>query len=124
MALKIRFVVVGMWNTLFSFAMFAGLLYWLGDSNYREVFIASAIVSVLQSYITQKVFVWRSKEATKVELPRFILVYLISGSLNYLLLQVLVEVFDSSPLLGQLTISAGIVLISFVIHKRWTFAST
>lgn len=124
MDLKVRFVMVGMWNTFFSFVMFAGLLYGLGDTHYREVFIASAIISVLQSYVTQKVFVWKSKEATRVELPKFILVYLISGSLNYLLLQILVEIFDASPILGQLAITAGIVLISFVIHKRWTFTST
>ncbi|MBO7257406.1 MAG: GtrA family protein, partial [Alphaproteobacteria bacterium] len=57
---KIRFLLVGGYNTVFSYLLFAGLL-WVFNGQYEQLALAlSFALSSINSFWTQKIYVFGS----------------------------------------------------------------
>jgi putative flippase GtrA len=116
-----RFVIVGIWNTIFGYLMFVLFALAFADRWHHQVILAvSFAVSVAQAYATQRYLVFKSTNAIAREFPRFVTVNLSVLALNALLLEVLVRL--AVPLLlAQLIAIFACTVVSFVAHQFWSF---
>lgn len=121
-AVKTRFLVIGVWNTLFGLVAF-----YLADATIGRMvgYVASVslmfAVAVPQAHLSQRVLVWRSHAPYMPELLRFSWVFIVAYVVNVSLLAFCVEVLDAATLQAQIILSCLIALSTFVIHRTWTF---
>jgi putative flippase GtrA len=122
---KINYLLVGGWNTVFGYFVFAGLYFLLHqDLHYMVLFIISNIISITNAYIGYKVFVFKTKGNYLKEYLRFYVVYGAAMALNLVLLPLAVELFRLSPVIAQGGLVFVNVLFSYVGHKRYSFGSS
>ena len=103
---KVRFVLVGIWNVLFAYLVFYGFLN-LFSSFIPTMYIAymlaiflSNIVAIINSFILHKYITFKSRRKGVpiiIEFFKFVLTYLITFCLSMFLLPFLVEVFHIPP---------------------------
>jgi len=135
----LRFLVVGVWNTAFSYMLFAfmrwafgpsiqGLsnselpsLAWLGEHWYLVVQWAAWALSVPQSATSLKLLVFHSKGHWGHEIARSYLVYLPLQLLSTGLLWFFVTIAGFHPLLGQLLVAGIVAALSYLGNKHFTF---
>lgn len=118
----VRFVLVGGFNTVFGFGLFAVLQLTLGERvHYLVLVVVSTVVSVLEAYVVQRWLVWRVRGRWWRELVRFSSVYAGGLGANLLLLPLLVEVVGLPVLLGQGIATAVNALGTFAVHRSFTF---
>lgn len=79
------------------------------------------IVAVTQSFITQRIFVFRSRGNSLAEYLRFHAAHLVTLGIGLTLLSAVVEIFGISPLLAQAITTVITVLISYFVHQHFTF---
>lgn len=119
---KIEFLIIGVWNTIFGYSIFIFLYYLLHEKwNYLIILVFSNIISITNSYLCYKYFVFRTKGNYCSEYLRFYLVYGASFLANMLLMPFFVEFIGMKPVPAQ-----GIILIITVIagyfgHKHFSF---
>ncbi len=127
---KIRFLLVGAWNTLFGYGIF-----WLLDdlfserassrrAAYMSAMILSNIIAVLNSFICHKAFTFRSKVrggAMFLELVRFSATYVLTFILSLFLLPLFVEVGGFSPKGGGAMVLLSCTVVSYLGHSRFSF---
>lgn len=136
---KLRFLVVGVWNTAFSYGVFVVLLYALGpvlrplaasDSVavrqlgthwYLAAQWASWVVAVPQSTLALKHLVFRSAEPALPEIGRAYFVYLPMQAVSTVLLWFFVTMLGLHPLPGQLLTIGISAVMSYLGHKHFTF---
>lgn len=136
---KLRFLIVGAWNTLFSYVLFAVLLYtlgpvlkglsdssspvlaWVGAHWYLAVQWLSWLIAVPQSTLTMKFFVFRSRGHMGHEIWRSFFVYLPMQALSSVSLWLLVSFVGLHPLTGQLLTVGLSAVMSYLGHKYFTF---
>jgi putative flippase GtrA len=119
----LRYVVVGLWNTIFGFLAFTVLLAALGDRLYLLALVIAQAAAVVQAHWTQRRFVWRSSAPYLAELVRFSTIYLAVLIANVALLYAAVEWVGTPPLVTQYVIGGGLVLTSYFAQRRWAFAA-
>jgi putative flippase GtrA len=121
---QVRYVVIGLWNTLFGIGTFFFLWRITNESNYRLVLFLSFCLSNFQSHFTQRFFVWKSKNRYIPELRRFFVSAIGFFILNLLLLTFLVEVFKHPPFEVQVFLTFAIVVLSYFFQKYAVFKQT
>jgi len=121
---------VGIWNTVFGYAVFVGLDFFFAqffEKRYAAYMLAAVlanILAILNAYIFHKFVTFRSPIRGLAIIPeflRFFSMYLFSFFLGILLLPVFVELFHLDP-----KISAGLLIpittiISYLGHSRFSF---
>lgn len=119
---KVRYLIVGIWNTLFSFAFFWILLFLLETRiGYLVVLTIAYPVTVIHAHFMQRRFVWLSNSAYRPELLRFVTMYVVLYVANLVLLYLAVDIQSLDPFWSQVTISLILIILSFLMNKRWTF---
>ncbi len=130
---KLLFLVVGGVNTVFSFLLFAAFL-WLGDrivpgirTNWLAVdavLVVTWVFSVLFSFATFKLFVFRTRGTDWVrEWLRAYVVYAPSLAMNLGVLSALVGLLHVPPLVGQAIWAVFMAVYSYFGHKWFTFGA-
>jgi len=118
----VRFGLVGVVNTAFSFTVFAGLQATLGHVvHYLLVLVVSHVIGVLEAYVLQRWLVFRVSGHWWRDLARFWSVYLVSLGVNLVLLPVLVELLHVAILPAQAIVMALQAFGTYVAHKMFTF---
>jgi putative flippase GtrA len=112
----LRFIVVGLFNTAFGYAVFAALLY-LGLSSSVALLLAT-IVGVIFNFFTTGRIVFNSRERRL--LPRFVFAYVVTFSANLVMLKTL-ESYAVPPLGAQALCLPPTVLLSFYILRKFVF---
>jgi putative flippase GtrA len=136
---KLRYLVVGVVNTIVGYLMFVGLLaslgVWLqtvaGSSNpalsylgryyYLVVQWVSWVFMVPWSTTTMKHFAFRSKGNGLHEIGKAYFVYLPAQGVSSVLLWLTVKVMHLSPAVGQIAAIAFATVFSYLGHKYFTF---
>ncbi len=136
---KFRFLVVGAWNTLFSYVLFAVLLFllapllqplansgnalvaWIGEHYYLVVQWLAWVVAVPQSTLALKYLAFRSKGHWLGEVGRSFFVYLPLQAFSSVTLWLFSGVIGMPPLLGQLLTVGISAVLSYLGHKNFTF---
>jgi putative flippase GtrA len=118
---KLRFLLVGGWNTLFSILLFSGLFLIL--KNYKFSIIISHFISVFQSFIAFRYFVFHSSKNGNFwhQYLKVNIIYLIYFALNFALLYVFVELLKIYPIASQIFITCILIIFSYLGNKHFTF---
>lgn len=119
---KVRYLLVGGWNTAFGYLVFVVLYRLLGAAvNYIALLTFSYIISITNAYLCYKFLVFRTKGNYFKEYFRFYLVYGAAYLLNLALLPVFVELLRMNPVISQGVIVVLTVVISYIAHKNFSF---
>ena len=112
----VRFILVGVLNTVFGYLVFAGLT----RLGWRDVFAvpAATVAGVAFNFMTYGKLVFQSLEARS--LPRFLLGYLGLYACNVGGLRVLARVgLDAYK--AQAVLVIPLAMLSYVYNDRWVF---
>jgi putative flippase GtrA len=128
--IKIRFLLVGVWNTIFGYLVFVGLDYLFNlffsprYVAYMSAAVLANILAILNAYIFHKFVTFRSPIrglAIIPEFARFFSMYLFSFFLGLVLLPVFVEFFHLDPKIAGALLIPITVIISYLGHSRFSF---
>ncbi len=128
--LKARFVLVGIWNTVFGY-----LVFYLLDSlfmliftpryiSYMSAMILGYVISIINAYIFHKYITFKSSVKGRgivAEFLRFFMTYSFALVLSLLLLPFLVEVFHIEPKISGAVVILVCTLTSYIGHSRFSF---
>ncbi len=127
---KIRFVLVGVWNTIFGYLVFIAFDY-LFERYFSPRYIAymsaavmSNILAIINAYIFHKYITFQSPVRGKgiiIEFARFFSTYLFSMILGLILLPVSVEVLGIAPRISAALLIPVTTIISYIGHSRFSF---
>jgi putative flippase GtrA len=121
----LRFLVVGVFNTGFGYALIFAFMYLAGLSPELSNFLGYAI-AILVSYLLNKYYTFaggklRAPTSGRSELLRFLLVFAIAYAANYLCLLLLIYQFDVHPALSQILAGVVYVCLSYVLNAFFVF---
>jgi putative flippase GtrA len=121
---QVRYLVVGVWNTLFGLAVFAALWRLLdGVIGYGLVLLVCQVIATVQAHWAQRRFVWLSDGKFWPELGRFSMVYVAAYFANLGLLALCVEVLEWPVLPSQVGVTMLMVVLTYGVNRAWTFRS-
>ena len=119
---QLLYFVVGGWNTVFGYAIWAVLQFLLGEHlHYLVIVLISWPIAVLNAYVGYRYVVFRSHGPILRELPRFSIVYVASLLANLMLLPVALAVLPFSIYVVQALFMAGVIVASYLAHKYYSF---
>jgi putative flippase GtrA len=129
---KLRYLIVGVCNTAFSYALFAVLIKYLAppieaatgfDPKTVAVIVqwTGWVFAVVVSTTTMKYFAFRSKGHLGKQIFRAYFVYLPAQGLSTLILWGSMKYLGLSALIGQLFAVFVTTIISYLGHKYFTF---
>ena len=128
-----RYLLVGLWNTLFgygTFALFTAVLNPFVPHSYIWASLLSSLLNITVAYLGYKWFVFKTKGNYLREWLRCVAVY--SGGILFglITLPVLVLVirrnthfFTEAPYIAGAVLTAVVVIYSFLGHKKFSFRS-
>ncbi len=119
---KIRYLIIGGWNTVFGYGVFVALYFWFADSiHYLVILSISYILSITNAYIGYKLLVFRTKGNILREYLRFYVVYGASFLFNLATLPLFVEILNLNMYAAQAIVTMITILGSYVMHKNFSF---
>lgn len=121
---KIRYLIAGGWNTLFGYSSGIALYYTL-STHMHIVLIAilSNIIAITMSFVTYKLFVFRTHGNWIGEYFRSYIVYGGMAVLGIGLLWAMVDGLSIPFWLAQGLVIVVTVFVSYFSHSRFTFRS-
>ena len=122
--IKFRYLVVGVWNTIFGIGVFYLLLKFLIGVDYRLILFISFVVANLQSHFTQRALVWRSKERYLPEVIRFFVGAVGIFVINLSLLTFLVEILGYETFESQVVLTLFLTIANYFFQKHAVFKIT
>ncbi|MCS5722009.1 GtrA family protein [Herbiconiux sp. CPCC 203407] len=129
---RVAFLLVGGFNTAFGFVLFVAFDLTVGrwlDTTVNETIgslgtlFCAHVIGVLIAFVLYRRFVFVVHGHVLRDLARFWSVYLVSISINAVVLPVLVNI-GWNRILAQLSILVVTVAISYFGHKRFSFRRT
>lgn len=119
---KIRYLIIGGWNTVFGYGVFAALYFWLeGLIHYLIILSISYVLSITNAYIGYKLFVFRTRGNILREYLRFYVVYGAAFLVNLATLPLFVEILKLNMYVAQAIVTIITILGSYVLHKNFSF---
>lgn len=119
---KIRFLAVGVFNTVFGYLVFLALYLAFGARcHYLILSSVAHILSVLVAFCGQRTLVFRSAQPWPREFIRYNISLLFSFLTGLLSLYVLVEFAGLTPSVGQAITVVVTVVISYLAHRHFSF---
>lgn len=119
----IRFLLVGLSNTILSYAVFRVSLSLLPDfggaAAVAQGFSYSA--GLFWSYFWNRVWSFRSSEVMFGEFSKFVVLQLSLLVLSAAAISVLVDIFGLAPTISWVSVMFFITLINFAVLKYWVF---
>jgi len=118
----LRYLIIGGWNTVFGLVFFTFLYLVLGHTlGYVAVLTIAQVVAVIQSHLTQRLFVWRSHAPYLGELARFSVVYVGVYVANLLLLVLSTDGLGLPVLPSQWVIGGALIVPTYFVQRNWAF---
>ncbi len=117
---RVRFAVVGVFNSLFGLLMFFSIGILLPTTAIANLLLAY-IPSTLIGFLTQKYLVWQTNATASREIPKFLILTSGQAALNVFLLWLAVYVFGYDMFISQTFITGVSVVIAYVLSRNWVF---
>ena len=120
---KFRFLLVGGFNTGFSFLIFSTLTLALKaiPQGYMIALVVSQIVSNFVAFYLHRKVTFRVQGQVVKDFVRFTMINLVSYVINLVVLPLLVNFGHMNPIAAQFLILIVTTMISFVGHKFFSF---
>lgn len=119
---KLRYLLVGGWNTFFGYLTGVGLFLMLG--NYFHIVLIAIIsnaIPITMSFFTYKILVFKTRGQWISEYLKCYLVYGVNALLGIFLLWLFVDHLSINIWLAQGAIIIMTAIFSYLLHKRFTF---
>jgi len=119
----IRFLVVGGFNTVVGLATYPILYFLLNNKGvgYLQLLVLSYLITMTVAFVNLKKIVFKTKGGLDAEIASFLIFHLLVIGINFIILPVMVEIFDVNPAYGQFVFSLGIMISSYFWHDKITF---
>jgi putative flippase GtrA len=117
----LRYLLVGGWNTVFGYGLFAGLHLAFPGVHYLIILVISTVIAVLQAFVLYRIWVFEVRGQWLRDLARFSTVYVGGFLANLAILPLLVEVAGLPILLAQAIVLGGTIVASFFAHRSFSF---
>lgn len=120
---SVRFVAVGLVNTVVGFVLYGLLLLLFADVRFGYLLSLglSWAVSITIAFFLYRRFVFVVRGNLVVDYLRFVTVYLVNIAINAVGLAALVEILSVAPLLAQLIMLIITTGLSYVGHRWFSF---
>ena len=119
---KLLFLIVGSYNTIFGYLLFCLLQIFLQNHfHYLIILSISHFISVVNSFISFKIFVFRTTGNWLFEYLKVNLVYLFYLLNNFWFLWLLVDIFNCNKFLSQLACIIVLTIITYFLHKNFVY---
>jgi len=116
----IKYFTVGVFNTVFGYFIIFGCMYLLSLSP--EVSnVVGYLTGLTVSYVLNRNYTFESKQKPSQEIWRFIAVFIVAYTLNFLVLILLIHQLNFHEGLSQLVAGVFYVVSSFVMNKYYAF---
>ncbi len=122
--IQFRYLIVGLWNTIFGIGVFYLLLKSFIGPDYRLILFISFVLANLQSHLTQRTLVWRSEERYFAELTRFIAGAIGIFIINLLLLTFLVDFLSYATFESQVFLTLLLTILNYFFQKHAVFKAS
>jgi putative flippase GtrA len=126
-----RYLLVGVWNTLFGYSTFAALVFILDPvlaHGYVLANVLSGLVNITVAFLGYKWFVFKTKGNYLREWARAVAVYSTGIAVGTICLPAVVQTLRygaglgrSAPYIAGALLTGVGVILSFFGHKRFTF---
>lgn len=119
---KLLFLIVGGYNTAVGYFLFCVLQIFLQKYlHYLTILSISHFISVANSFVSFKIFVFKTKSNWLYEYLKINLVYLLYLLNNFWLLWLLVDIFHCNKFLAQLLCIIILTIMIFFLHKNFVY---
>ena len=117
-----RFLITGVWNTVFGILAYTLLYEWLKDNvNYLVLLVPANILAITNAFICHKLFVFKTRGNILQEYFRFYVVYGGTAILGFVLMFILVDGFGLSPIIAQFFCIPIAIALSYFSHRNYSF---
>lgn len=117
---KLRFLLVGGFNTVFSYGLFVLMVAAIGIP-YKIAIAVGYVISTNVSIFTMRYYVFRSKGSLKKEYAKAWGVYLTTMLINYAAMYAMVDLGAVNELLAQGIYTVLITVFTYLMHKYFSF---
>ncbi|MFV0627473.1 MAG: GtrA family protein [Alphaproteobacteria bacterium] len=118
---KVRFILVGGFNTLFAFLLFSLFILCI-HVDYRLSLLIQYVIATNVSIFTMGYYVFKNKSFSLNEYLRAWSVYIFMFVFNYLGLYFLVEICLLTPIKSQVIYTVISTILLYFLHKKFTFS--
>jgi putative flippase GtrA len=127
---KVRFILVGIWNTIFSYLVFVALDYLFNlflSPRYIAYMLAavlSNVIAVTNAYFFHKHLTFKTKTKGRAafrEYLRFYMTYIFTSILSLILLPIFVEFLKLDPKIAVAIIMLLLTVVSYISHNLFSF---
>jgi putative flippase GtrA len=119
---RLRFIMIGAYNTAFGYATFAVLFLIAGNHiNYLLILVAAHFLSVGNAFLGHRHVTFRSSSHWPAEFVRFNVSYLGTLAFSLVALRILVGGLKYNPLVAAAVVTVSTVLLSYTLHQRFSF---
>ena len=116
-----RYLLVGIWNSVFGVGIFLILSQSFPKLSDSLVLLIAYVVSIVQAHFMQRKFVWSSKERYFQVLVRFSGAYISQFVANLVLLQIFVRFVGLNRSVSQVIIVLILTVVMFFVNKNGVF---
>ncbi len=118
---KIRFLLVGGFNTVVSYLMFVGFIYVLGQDKYQLSLGLSWLLSSIISFSTQKIFVFETRGHWMSEYVKCLCSWSIGYVINAGALELSISVLALNVYIGQAAAIILTTIVTYLLFKYFAF---
>lgn len=118
----IRYLIVGAYNTVFGYLSFVIIFFVFGDYiHYSIITVANHFISLANSFVTQRKFVFRSRNSWQKEFIRFQLAYVGMLPIGLALLWLFHDLVGLEILVAQAVALIFMIIATFIANRYFTF---
>lgn len=117
----LHFLLVGIWNTVFSIGLYTAAVIWLGQRHYLWLSLIIGFIAVVQAYLCHKFFVFKTQGHYLTEFVKFYTVYLVSAPIGLGLMYICVDILQISAVYANILVTGVITIFSFIGHNWFSF---
>ncbi|HEX3848275.1 MAG TPA: GtrA family protein [Steroidobacteraceae bacterium] len=119
---KLRFLLVGAWNTAFAYAAFASLYVLLHSFvHYLLISVMAHVLAVVNAFVCQRTLVFQHRSAWWPAFLRFNLVQAVVLAFSLTGLALLTEGLHLHPLVSQLAVTVIVVIGGYLMSRHYAF---
>ncbi len=118
---KLRFLLVGGFNTVVSYLMFIGFVALLGAERYQQSLVLAWILSSVISFSTQKMFVFCTSGNWFSEYCKCCLTWMLGYFINAIMLEFSVKIVSLNIFVGQALAIILTTVCTYILFKYFAF---
>lgn len=119
---KMRYLIAGGWNTVFGYVLMIVMYETLKPYlHYTTIALPAGVIAISMSFLTYKLFVFRTKGPWLIEWMRSFVTYGVGMILSILLSWVMLDYFFWSIYIAQAVSTVAVFFASYFGHLNFTF---